>query len=438
MKKSQLFLVAAACVALVVPLANISVGQLFSDDFDDLNAAARWTPNAGIGFNDPIADIESMDTNFDRSPLIGGVDGIADDFSGFAFDYSVHGIPSAPNSSNPTSTVGMQLQTNLFSNRLGGFSVSPNGLNLTGDYSITFDYWGSTIGPFPFGGSSSSMMSTFGLLTGGTTSQTILAADGVFFGAVADAGTPSDYRVYSAARTFSHQIPDPTDPDPIDLQATYHAGGRNGTEQLYLDAIGDPDGTLLTVPQTVIDAVEAIYPSGDPENPTMGGPLFSGAAGFQWHEMEITKEGPIIDWYMNGFKLITMDITDWDDPENTITPGGGNISFGHSDVVHASPATEEAIELIYTLIDNVEVNALVAGLPGDADGDGDVDGADFLRFQRDDPAEIPTWVANYPGALASVTAVPEPSGLAIAVLALCSMVLLGSPRRSYALLHAKS
>jgi len=412
---------------------NTSYGQLYTEDFDDGNASSRWTANGGIGFDDPIAGIESMDTNFDRSPLIGGVDGVNDDFSGFAFDYSVHGVPPAPNSSDPNSTIGLQLQANLFSNRLGGFSASPNSLNLTGDYSITFDYWGSTIGPFPFGGSSSTMLSTFGLLTAGTTSQSILSADGVFFGAVADGGSGADYRVYSQARTFSHQIPDPLEPDPIDLQATYHAGGRNGPEQLYLDAVGDPSGSLLPVTQSVIDAVELLYPSGDPENPTMGGPLFSGAAGFQWHEMEIKKAGPIIDWFMNGFKLITMDITEWDDPDNTIVPGGGNISFGHSDTNFSSPATQEAIDLVYTLIDNIEVNPATAP-PDDADFDDNnfVDGNDFIIWQSNvgtpdalngdgdangdmmvDGSDLLIWKSQYDGAppLAGLTAVPEPATL---------------------------
>lgn len=421
--------------------SQASAQLLYAENFDDGNATDRWTANAGVGFDDPIDQVMPMDTNFDRAPLIGGVDGINDDFSGFAFDYSVHGIPSAPNSSG-SSTVGLQLQANLFTNRLGGFSASPNGLNLTGDYSVTFDYWGSSIGPFPFGGSSSTMMSTFGVLTAGDTSQSILSADGIFFGAVADAGTGSDYRVYSAARNYSHQCngsgdgstgcEDQGPTDDIDKQATYHAGTRNGPGQLYLDAIGDPLDEGITVPQSVIDAVEAIYPSGDPENPTMGGPLFSGAPGFQWHEMEIRKQDNLIDWFMNGFKLITMDITDWDDPENTIVPGGGNISFGHADINFSSPGTQEAIDLVYTLIDNIEVNGLSVSDPSDTEPDGDVDGQDFLELQRSNPSGIADWQTAYPLPLSAVTAVPEPSTWGLAVFALVFLVFAGSPRRKLA------
>ena len=451
-------LIGTVSSCLLALVAQPTLGQLYTEDFDDLNASSRWTANAGIGFDDPIGATESLDTNFDRSPLIGGVDGVTDDTSGFAFDYSIHGIPPAPNSANPASTIGLQLQANLFSNRLGGFSASPNGLNLTGDYSITFDYWGSTIGPFPFGGSSSSMMSTFGLLTAGTTSQSILSADGIFFGTVADAGTPADYRVYSAARTFSHQCAGTGDGsggceaagtiDDIDKQATYHAGTRNGTGQLYLDAIGDPTGALLPVPQSVIDAVELIYPGeGTDGAETMGGPLFNGASGFQWHEMEIKKVGPLVEWSMNGFKLITMDTTDWDDPENEIIPGGGNISFGHSDIVHASPATASAIDLIYTLIDNIEVNAVSANVDdADFNGDGDIDGSDFLAWQQGFPitdltaqpgdgdadgdlnvtaADLVIWQNQFGTVppLSGLNAVPEPSSL-VALLASAVFSLL--------------
>lgn len=47
---------------------------------------------------------------------------------------------------------------------------------------------------------------------------------------------------------------------------------------------------------------------------------------------------------------------------------------------------------------------------GDADGDGDVDGADFLKIQRD--------LGGPPSLLAAVAAVPEPSALVLALTAL--------------------
>jgi hypothetical protein len=61
------------------------------------------------------------------------------------------------------------------------------------------------------------------------------------------------------------------------------------------------------------------------------------------------------------------------------------------------------------------------GDPADLDGDGDVDGADFLAIQRSDSSLIPAWQTSYgtgSGSAASIAAVPEPSS--------CLLLLAGS------------
>ncbi len=69
----------------------------------------------------------------------------------------------------------------------------------------------------------------------------------------------------------------------------------------------------------------------------------------------------------------------------------------------------------------------------DADGDGDVDGRDFLIFQRERPEKIPLWSANYGATLplstlsepaawttaATSSAVPEPTTIILALAGLC-------------------
>ena len=59
-----------------------------------------------------------------------------------------------------------------------------------------------------------------------------------------------------------------------------------------------------------------------------------------------------------------------------------------------------------------------AGIPGDFDSDGNVDGADFLQWQRDSAVgDLADWQTHYgtPASLATASgAVPEPSTLALA------------------------
>jgi hypothetical protein len=68
------------------------------------------------------------------------------------------------------------------------------------------------------------------------------------------------------------------------------------------------------------------------------------------------------------------------------------------------------------------------GTPGDFDGDGDVDGRDFLTWQRDtNVGDLADWQANYgAGGLAAVSAVPEPAaGLCLAA----GLIFLGARRK---------
>ncbi|QDS98506.1 PEP-CTERM sorting domain-containing protein [Adhaeretor mobilis] len=77
--------------------------------------------------------------------------------------------------------------------------------------------------------------------------------------------------------------------------------------------------------------------------------------------------------------------------------------------------------LLFPRIDviNLTVGGMT-GTPGDLDDDGDVDGADFLEFQRTDgsAAGLTAFQDNYGTvpALASVSAVPEPSSLLLLAL----------------------
>jgi hypothetical protein len=73
------------------------------------------------------------------------------------------------------------------------------------------------------------------------------------------------------------------------------------------------------------------------------------------------------------------------------------------------------------LVDDVAVNG-VNPTPGDFNWDGDVDGADFLMWQRNPSIGLLSdWETNY-GPLPSIAAVPEPTTLALVGLGLLGIV----------------
>lgn len=304
MKNLPLRLSLLGSVAL---MAQSSSGALFSTDFDT-DQTAFWTVNNnGNGVN----------------------------AANFFFDYSVVGIPSAPNSSGG-STRGLKLGANLggvSSVGLAGISVSPTGQSFTGDYSLRFDWWHNWLGSATTGlssssgGSGSTQLSTFGIGTSGTTANYAGVADGVFFAATGDGASAADYRAYSSGV--------PTGYSTATANNTYAAGSQNNTASLYQ--------TLFPAGATAPAAQTAISPT------TQAGATLAGTAGFRWHQVEITKVGNIITWTANGTLLDTLDSTG-------LTFGGNNILFGMADTSTGAGTPANIFEqLDFTLIDNVSV-----------------------------------------------------------------------------------
>lgn len=265
---------------------------LFSEDFS-VDPTANWVVNAGP----------------------------TDHATDFFFDYSVVGIPLSPNGTN---TRGMKLQANLTSGIFGGFSVSPNGLNLAGDYVVTFDAWSNFNGPFPGGGSGSTNLSTFGIGTAGATAQWPGGIqDSVWFGYTGDGGSAADYRAYSTAAPTSY----------ASGNAVYAApGGAINNSNAYYAGLGG-----VSAPAAQL----GLYPQ-------QSGTTQVGSAGMAWHEVEITKAGDFVTWHVDGLLIATVDLT-------TVSLAGGNIFFGHSDINAGSSTDQNAPALLFTLIDNILV-----------------------------------------------------------------------------------
>ncbi len=83
----------------------------------------------------------------------------------------------------------------------------------------------------------------------------------------------------------------------------------------------------------------------------------------------------------------------------------------------------------------VEIRAVIEGSPGDFDADGDVDGADFMLWQQDASiGSLSDWQTYFgaTSAVAVTTAVPEPSGAAMVLVAVMVGAASRRDRRSYA------
>ena len=87
--------------------------------------------------------------------------------------------------------------------------------------------------------------------------------------------------------------------------------------------------------------------------PQQTGTTLVGSAGMEWHAVEIRKHGTTATWTVDGLLIVTIDLT-------TVTLGGGNIFFGHSDMNATSSADPNDTALLFTLIDNVKVTEFIA------------------------------------------------------------------------------
>jgi hypothetical protein len=398
-----------SAAALLLAIEPVAAQVLYMQNFD-VDDSANWTVNNGP----------------------------SDEAHDFFFDYNTVGIPSAPNSTGGT-TRGMKLQANLFDAIFSGMSVSPNGQSFTGDYTVSFDWWANYMGPVGPGAAGSTMLSTFGIETSGTFANWPSSADATFFAITSDGNSTADFRVYSPERAVSYQLPhDPAivdnqmPPQPRDSHATYLGNSRQNNVEPYITAF--PGGQMAP----------ALQQTNFPASQT--GTTIPGAAGFQWNEMEIRKAGNLVRLFANGVELMNVDMT------NYVTPNGGtNIMFGQSDINATTNIDPNYPTLQFGLFDNIKVTqGVVAAEDADFDGNGDVDGADFLIWQKnlgisdgsatlaqgdanDDgnvtAADLDVWKAQFATPGGGVSAVPEPATWASALIAMLVTLLAALPRR---------
>lgn len=296
-------LLAIALTLLILASPALAV-PLYSQNFE-IDATPNWTVNNGP----------------------------SDSAANFFFNYSDVGIPPAPSGAGAR---GMKLQANQTNGIFSGMSASPNGQNFAGDYYVTFDWWSNFNGPFPAGGSGSTQLSTYGIGTSGTVAQWPGGAqDSLWFAATGDGNSAADWRAYSTDAPTSY-------PDADPVYAAAGPGNRNASHPHYASfgATAAPADQLLDFPQ-------------------QSGLTLIGSAGMEWHQVLLEKVDNIATWKVDGVLIATVDL-------DTVTLGGGNIFFGHSDTNATSSTDPNDVNLLFTLIDNIEVNQGVVPEPGTA------------------------------------------------------------------------
>jgi hypothetical protein len=313
--------ISACCLALAVADAA-PAAVLYSQNFD-VDDSANWAVNKGPATTDEAHD--------------------------FFFDYSLAGIPSAPNSGG--STRGLKLQANQSAGVFGGVTASPLGRSFTGNYKLTFDWWENFNGPAPAGGSGSTQMATVGVQTSGELAQWPGGMqDSIWFGATGDGNSASDWRAYSPTAPTRY-----ADSAPGIYAAGTQAGSTNSNAPHYasLGAVSPPSAQAALFPQQT-------------------GVTVAGSSAFEWHEVEIDVAPSTVAWRVDGLLIATVPRAD----DSVAT--GNNIFFGHSDTNATSSIDPNDSALLFTLIDNVQV---ISGfIFGDFDDDGDVDATDYLTL----------------------------------------------------------
>lgn len=281
---------------IVLPFAALpaiaSAADLYAEDFNADNTAS-WT------INDP---------------------GLSDVTADFFYDYSAIGVPAAPNGSG---TRGLKMTANNTGGVFSGFSVSPNGQSFSGNYTVAFDMWQNYVGPVGPGGSGTTQLSTYGIGTAGNTAFWPGAAtkESVAFATTLDGGSASDFRAYSSAAPTSYAAGNPV----------YFSTSINNSGAYY----------AVFTPQSAPAAQVALFPG-------QTGSTDAGETSFTWRRVMIDVADGFATWSIDGTPLAKVDLA-------TVTLGGGNIFFGHSDTNAGSSTDPNASLLNVTLIDNIVV-----------------------------------------------------------------------------------
>ena len=268
-------------LAFAIALSDCGVGApLFSENFNDGNAATRWSV---------ASQIEST-----AAPTT-----VPDGSVNFAFDYSTLGVPPAPGGSD---TIGAFIQVNN-TDQAGDegetYVIYPNGQSFSGSFALTADMF---------------VWNDLGASGGGTTE---LGMAGVFLNN-ADPVAPYEWGTRGGPLAWIYSGEGGSTAD----LAVFKEG--NATTTGYM-AISDYN----TVPANSIPGFET-GASG------AGGPGPDATPNGSWVKVRIESAGSNINWYLNGALVNSYDNSGGfysggniflgaTDPFNSVNSAGGTI-----------------------------------------------------------------------------------------------------------------
>ncbi len=266
-----------------------------------------------------------------RSPLESGAGWVttadADTSVMFGYDYSLDGLPEAPNSRmGDLSTRGVRMRANLVQiPEAAEITLSPTGQSFSGSYRLRFDAWTNYDANERINGSSAGTTEFIGGGVGLGAAET-LPLNGYSMLATNDGGSGSDWRVFT---------------DGAFLNGTdMPAGSRNGSDPYYTDF-------LPGVAPPMAQAQDA-FPEG-----------VAGSPGFQWLTFEIfvTQDDKVLftierpdQSRLRIAQLLTADF-----------PGvgtDGNIGIYYADLFSSVSSRPD---LAFGVIDNVIVETPAPG-----------------------------------------------------------------------------
>lgn len=289
---------AALTSAVATVTVNPPFTPVFADNFDT-DTSANWTLNRSSTDNRAV----------------------------FAWDYSALGIPSATHSSGTTK--GLRFEANLSAGLANALNVSPTGLGFPTNSRLRFDAWLNANGPFPDGGTGSTEALTAGVATAGNRVQwngTGSTADGVWFSFTGEGGvgdtsaTQGDFAAWSGVTLLS---------TASGVYAAGTASNARGNGHPYYHNVF-PYAQKPPVLQQTNYAQQT-------------GGLAAGAAGFQWRDVIIHRQGSRVDWFIDGLRIATV---------TNASLTASNIFVGYWDPF---TSVSDNTNLSFGLVDNLRV-----------------------------------------------------------------------------------